>query len=389
MSAASADSSPAAVPAPAAKTTIVPYTPVHIPEVRAFNARLREHDVPYKFPEDSVPEWLPPGDDPSLYHAYFVACEGENVRGGYIFKHQEFVVAGESQPVGFFRLPLSEGAYDKRYGALAAQFLLHALKKNPLLFSLGIGGYEEPLAKMQAAVGWTQWSVPFLFRIERPFSFLRNIAHLRRHPLRRLLLDGLAFSGLGYLGFHAFRLLKQIRNRAPSPSFAAIDVPSFGSWADAIWAVAKGEYSFIAVRTEATLNRLFPTDDPRYLRVQVLDGSRTVGWAVAMSTQHQNHKHFGSMRLGALVDFLAVPGYEAHVVAAATRRLQSTGVDLIIVNVAHTAWTTALRDAGYFEGPSNFIFSASKKLAERLRPFDRECRRLHLTRGDGDGPIHL
>jgi hypothetical protein len=379
-------------PTAAVKTTIVPFTKEQVAAVRDLNTRLREQGVTYQFPEDPVADWLPRVDDLPLYHEYFVAVEAESttVRGGYIYKQQEFAIAGDVHAVGFFRLPLSEGSYDKRFATLAAQFLLHALKKNPRLYSLGIGGYDEPLAKMEAAVGWTQWTVPFLFRIEHAFAFLRHIRHLRRKTSRRLVLDLLAWSGLGFVGLKLFRLWQratgQTSGRVPNYSLE----PTFGPWADDVWNAARPEYSLIAIRTSQTLARLFPVEDRRYQRLKVTDGGgRVVGWAVVLNTPHRNHKHFGDMRLGSLVDFLAVPGHEPEVVAAATDHLQRGGVDLIVVNTPHQDWLAALRRGGYLSGPSNFIFSASKKLIELLQPFDEKKHRLHWTRGDGDGPIHL
>src|SRR5678815_3226809 len=49
----------------------------------------------------------------------------------------------------------------------------------------------------------------------------------------------------------------------------------------------------------------------------------------------------------------------------------------------------ALAGCGFRTGPSNFIFAASKKLAALLDPWSAHVGRIHLTRGDGDGPIHL
>jgi len=51
----------------------------------------------------------------------------------------------------------------------------------------------------------------------------------------------------------------------------------------------------------------------------------------------------------------------------------------------HQAWGAAFKAAGYLPGPSNFIFAASKKLAELLAPFDEVRPRMLLTRADGDG----
>ena len=77
------------------------------------------------------------------------------------------------------------------------------------------------------------------------------------------------------------------------------------------------------------------------------------------------------------------------VVCAATRYLRAQNVDLIVSNQSHAAWGVGFRRAGFFRGPSNFIFAVSRDLADLL---DRKGVRndaLHVNRGDGDGPINL
>jgi hypothetical protein len=64
-------------------------------------------------------------------------------------------------------------------------------------------------------------------------------------------------------------------------------------------------------------------------------------------------------------------------------------VDLIVSNQAHREWRAALECAGFLQGPSNYIFAASKELARRLDPWEQGFSKLHITRGDGDGPINL
>jgi len=90
-----------------------------------------------------------------------------------------------------------------------------------------------------------------------------------------------------------------------------------------------------------------------------------------------------------IVDCLACPEDAGTVIAAVTRELERRGPDMIVCNQMHAAWSLALRDAGYFSGPSNFIFSASRKLAEVLSPWDPRVTECHINRGDGDGPVHL
>jgi hypothetical protein len=73
------------------------------------------------------------------------------------------------------------------------------------------------------------------------------------------------------------------------------------------------------------------------------------------------------------------------VVSGATRALERQGFDLILSNQSHQVWGEAFKAAGYLRGPSNFVFAASKKLAELLSPFEEVRPRMHLTRADGDG----
>jgi hypothetical protein len=72
-------------------------------------------------------------------------------------------------------------------------------------------------------------------------------------------------------------------------------------------------------------------------------------------------------------------------VRGATETLERQGFDLILSNQSHQAWGEAFKSAGYLPGPSNFLFAASKKLAELLAPFEETRPRMHLTRADGDG----
>jgi hypothetical protein len=108
-----------------------------------------------------------------------------------------------------------------------------------------------------------------------------------------------------------------------------------------------------------------------------------------MSNRVVDHRQFGAMQLGSVVDCLALPGEEQTVVTEATRYLRQLGSDLIVTNQLHEAWCGAFRKYGYLSGPSNFVFAASPALAGRLQPFPASVTRVHMTRGDGDGPIHL
>ena len=64
-------------------------------------------------------------------------------------------------------------------------------------------------------------------------------------------------------------------------------------------------------------------------------------------------------------------------------------VDLIVTNQSHIYWKNALKTNSFINGPSNFIFASSKDLSAKLADNKNLAKHIHLTRGDGDGPINL
>jgi hypothetical protein len=365
---------------------IHPFTAEHVHEVQAFNRRLAERGITFRFPESPVSDWLPRREGLPLYQEHFVALDGGTVRGGYILKPQAFAIAGQARMIADVQLPLSEGVIDGRYAMLGMQLVKDALARQPLLFGLGMGGAEQPIARLLAILRWRVVPCPFFFQVVHPHRFLREIVHLRQRRSRRLLLDVLAWSGLGWLGFKGVHWWKASH---PGGRAEAEVVPEFSAWADRLWEQAVASYALIAVRDAVILNALYPPGHPRFIRLRVTRGGETTGWAVLLDTPMTNHKQFGKLRVGSVVDCLAAPGEEPWVIALATRHLRRRGVDLIVSNQLHRAWGEAFRRAGYLSGPSNFLFAASPALTALLAPFDSSVERIHMTRGDGDGPINL
>jgi hypothetical protein len=366
---------------------IQPYTSDLEGAVSAFNSRLLAGGSAFQFRASSVPSWLPKREGREIYEEYFVAVDGGAVRGGYVLKHQPFALGGKTQTVTNINLPLSEGSIDPRYNMLAVQILSDALKRRPLLFALGMGSYRNTITRLLEALGWSMYSLPFFFRVIRPERFLRHIQPLRcRAPLRTLL-RALAAGGAGAIlpPLHSF--LTHPLPQATSMSWEVAE--SFGAWADDVWEEAKAAYSLIALRDRESLNVLYPPENRKAIRLKVMYGPEVAGWAVVLDTQMTDHKHFGGMRVGSVIDCLARPGRETAVVEAATAFLAGSGVDLVVSNQAQAVWGAAFRKSGYLRGPSNFIFAASRKLAERLAPFDVQTARMHVNRGDGEGPTHL
>ena len=367
--------------------TIIPYGEEHAPAVAAFNERARAHDAPFSLSRSPVAAWLPKGEGRTLFREFFLALDGGEVRGGFTLRRQEFWLRGAVRAMANYQGPLSEGLWDRRHMMAGVQILRAALREQPMLYALGMGGREQPLPKLLASAGWAIAEVPFRFKVLRPAAFLRNIRPLRRQPARARLLDLAAASGLGSLAVHAAQWWRTKR-RLPAGS-ACEPVTEYGAWADAVWTAARNGYDFTAVRDRAAQNVLFGDGNPKNITLRCTRAGRDLGWAVVRSTPMSNDQYFGDMRLGSLVDCLAVPGEEFTVVELATRHLRTLGSDLVITNQTHARWLAALGDDGYFAGPSNFLFAASPSLAEALGPLDAALPAIHFNRADGDGPIHL
>jgi hypothetical protein len=369
--------------------TIQPYTNEHVESVRRFNDRLKVGGVAIPVPLSPDLIWLPQRPGRRLFQEYRLAVDQEGeVRGAYILKHQDFRIGDQVVGIADFRQQVSEGAVDSRYPYVGVQMLRDALVRQPMLFGLGIGGYDMPLTQLLQAAGWKIIAVPFFFRVIRPVAFLRNIVHLRRHASTRWLLDALAMTGLGWAGIRAAQ--KVYGRRLPRDAeVVAEEVSDFSAWTEELWEQRKGKYGMTAVRNLATLQLLYPQGDSRFIRLRITDRSRPIGWAVVLDTPLQNHNYFGDMRLGSIVDGFAAPDDAFQVVATAKEFLKSRGADLIVSNQSHLAWRRGFRRVGFFQGPSNFLLALSPQLAELLRRQNVSDEAIYVNRGDGDGPINL
>ena len=101
----------------------------------------------------------------------------------------------------------------------------------------------------------------------------------------------------------------------------------------------------------------------------------------------QDHKQFGDMRVGTIVDCLAPPESAGAIVRAAASLLERRGVDLIVSNQLHAVWSRALLESGFRTGPSNYLMALSPAFALAAGGANHD--QFHVNRGDGDGPIHL
>jgi hypothetical protein len=346
--------------------------------VNAFNARLAQGGQrDWRLPETHVPRF-PRMQGRHLFQEMYLTLDHGEIRGGYALTHNQFAVRGQMMALACGpQFNLSEGVVNRSFGMVGLLQLQDALRRQPLLYGLGLGGMQEPLARLLAAMRWTLFPVPFYFRVLNAAAFLDNIAYLKTRSQARFAVDLLRRSRLGPIGVRMAQLRLPRRNSA----LRADVVPEFGSWANSIWERCSGQYSLIGLRDEDSLNLYYPAES-RFLRLRVFKGSQLIGWAVTLDMQMSNHKHFGNLRVGMVLDCLSLPRDAEAVVQSATRHLTAGGVDLIVSNQTSATWGRAFINAGYLRGPSNFILALSPALLERLQPLQATRDRIHINRGD-------
>ena len=125
--------------------------------MRGFNSRLQAADA-LLFPlTETAPQPNPNRPATGIEFRHFVVVDdGGEVRGGYFLRSQPFWIRGKMHAVAHYNAPLSEGIIDKRYATVGAMMLAHALREQPLLFAMGMGGMDRPLPRMLRAMGWSK-----------------------------------------------------------------------------------------------------------------------------------------------------------------------------------------------------------------------------------------
>lgn len=369
---------------------IVPYSASHERAVSDFNARMSAGGSPWGFYTSSTPDWIARRPGQEVWREYHVAVDSAGeVHGAFALKPQPWLVRGQTHVVADWQGPFSEGSVDPKFNTLGLRMIRDMLKKQPLLYSWGHGGNEQPVVEMLLKMGWQMHQTPFALLVCRPSRFLRFNAILRASPLRRLALDAAAWSGVGYMAMKLLHLA--LRQRAPRRfTGVATVVPEFGPWADDLWNQVKGRYTAIAQRDAASMNALVPAGGwPNGIRLKVEREGAVIGWAVVLDTPMDGDARYGTLRVGSIVDCLADPDDAGDVVAAATRFLRQRGVDIVISNQAHPAWAQGFGYNGYVVLPNKRMFAPSPALRTLLEPFEETALGLHLTNMDGHGPMGL
>jgi hypothetical protein len=93
--------------------------------------------------------------------------------------------------------------------------------------------------------------------------------------------------------------------------------------------------------------------------------------------------------VAALVDGVGPAAAIPSLIHCAVEAARDHNADMVISNQMHRDWTSALKAAGFWQGPSNYLLALSKPLRKLLEPLDEAIPRIHFNRGDGDGRVNL
>lgn len=321
--------------------------------------------------------------------ALFVAVDGNEIRGASWLREQYFWAYDTRHRIGWMKYPVAESLVDPRYAGVPGSMILQLLRHQPILMALGMGGHSAPFARLLAGIGWKSSSIPFLFRVSRPFHVCRQLLYARRRALLRAVMDLAAWSGAAWVANH---LHHAACRRAMSAREVNVTVEhSFTPWADRIWEGCRSAYHALAVRDARTLDHLYPRSFPCLDRLRVARRGSDIGWACAqMLPENQNiATYFGTLRVGIITDALALPDDASVVLATAVRHLEQIGADLVVTYLSHAAWLGAARRLAFLTGPSNLAFYQSPRAEKLLLDDGTLATRCHLTRSDCDGPYNL
>jgi hypothetical protein len=291
-------------------------------------------------------------------------------------KHEQFLLNGRQIQLGWLQGPVAESAVRKDLRGLGKIMVSDATARYPMQISWGANSIAAP------SVG----DSPMLLRIVRKGRFLRRapVAHQRR-ALRPFVSIATAL-GVGQAAIALAQAGAALRPAKVHP-FTAAEHREFGQWADEVWEKARSAYALIAVRDAHTLNRVMPPGQwPDAIPLEVRVDGRVVGWAALRDRTLEGDPLFGDLRAGSVIDALAIPGFEATVAAAAVRRLQARGVDLIGACFLHPRWISAFQRAGCLAIPKRRNIGFSKEMIEAAGGLDVLMSGTHLALIDSDGP---
>ena len=347
-----------------------------------FNKELNSHGFNFNLPQYNKEL---SNENNFIFERRYILTENNNaIKAGYNLKYQWFKVNDNLVQLGYYYNPITAGLFNKKYNICGILLLNDANKKKRDLFSLGMGGYSEPLPKLLKGMKWELEKIPFFFKVIHPYIFLKNIKYLRNSKLKSVLIDLVTITGLGWLGIKFINFFLHIFNfKKKNYELDVEEIKIANEDYDKLWEKTKNYNSFIAVRNSKYLNTLY--SQTRFIKLKFTHNKEMVGWSISLCTKLNNHKQFGNMLLGSIVDCLSLKNYEAEIVNETTEILKKKGSNLIVSNQSHSFWQNAFKKNIFIRGISNFIFASSKSLNDKIKTKSY----MHITRGDGDGPINL
>jgi hypothetical protein len=365
---------------------IVKYTEKHIDSVIAFNQRLKEGGSSWGFFDSNIPDWVPLHNkgDSEIWNEHFLAIdEDEIVRGGYVFKSQPMQLLSQPTTVSSWQGPVTEGLINNKYNTVVISILMQMTRQNQNLFCWGA---SNKLSKLLETLKWHCIKAPFLIHISNTNNFLRLFPRIRSDKRLATLASTLANTGIAFVLNKVLKTFNNIKNSVNTPSYKTIECTEFGSWADTVWEQAKNQYTFSGIKTSKNLNRILDTNSwphPKIIRFE--RDSKTIGWVAYRIKEFIDDPRFGALKVGTILDCLALPNHEHHIIHNTCKHIDSSEVDIICTNLTNKNWVKACSSSGFFSFPSRFLaFSETLvKQTENLKAFVSHS---HITLIDGDGP---
>ncbi len=351
-----------------------------------FNRRLRaggrDEQITLRPSLPGEAKYRPPGFP--VHRRMMIAEDGQEIRAAMLLYHHNVYIRGERRDFCWADMPVSEGIIDRKYSLAIIQLMKKALACQPFLMTVGVGTQEVEAFRFLVKFGWRWRPAPFFFYPVHASRTLLGMRYFKERPkLRYAALLG-AYSGAGAA---LSLLLSASRRLASAASNCEISEESaFDDWADRVFADSLSEYG-AAIRSDAaTLNIVYPPDNPGFtrLRARRKGSKRDVGWIVVASKRMENNHYFGDLKVGTLADGFGRAADAPALVAAGVNHLAETGADIIVANFMHSAWAGACRRLGMIAGPSNFnLFVAPD--GPLLREDSCPPHEIHIARGHGDG----
>lgn len=375
--------------------SISKYEEADIPAVKRFNKRFKDAEGHFIFPESNICKEFPKDNSSRFFSEYFLAKdESGEVRGGYIFRNQEFNIKTNIVEIVFLKLPLSEAVIDNKYSLVGPMIIQDLQARNRHVFALGMGGFQYALPKILKKIGWYMYLVPFYFYISNPKKFLSDFEYINKLKTtlsKRILFNTVKKTRLLDLFVAGLNLVSALRRLLLVNNYRNIRqecVTEFSSFADEIWEANKNYYSFVGKRDSTILNKLYPKEISKFHRIKISKNEKCIGWTVVICTKMNNDQYFGNLNVGTIVDSFSNPEYADILINESTRFLKEQNADLIISNNSNLKYGKAFIKCGFLKGPSNFILALSKGFKDF---FDKEVDfgNSFIMRGDGDGPINL